>query len=235
MIKLWSYGKKEIETKNSESLNVSEECFDIVMQQEGALYTGVSVVSKLLESDKVIKYLESYLNNYQGNKSLFLRLSNWQYIHPKKKFRVFISNKRITAVSQRYPYFCYTKVPNKIDIKNFYLSIRESLPFENLIMDLYLSKKSIKIIDFKPFHTSIDPALFNWKSDFSLLTEGISMIDFELRYVKSPEDQLHHTLPIIKPQTRGYYIFSPQDIQKINNLFLLIPIVYFFNKWYYSR
>lgn len=84
------------------------------------------------------------------------------------EFRCFVKQKQLIAISQRdYTnyYSCLEEQKEDIidKIESFFQeNVQSHFPNDNYVLDLYLSKNCVVIIDFNPFSPTTDPLLFSW-------------------------------------------------------------------------
>ncbi|KAH3766168.1 D123 protein [Pelomyxa schiedti] len=108
-------------------------------------------------------------------------------IEPHQEFRVFISNRKLTAVSQYFHFCLFEHFSPDLEerIKQFFeSSLKENLPAASCIADIVVTETSVMLIELNPFHRTTDSCLFDWANDadFNLLTNG----PFQLRIRTTP-------------------------------------------------
>jgi len=91
--------------------------------------------------------------------------------HRDHEFRCFVKGNQLVAVSQRDTQMYYPELLDNIDgfkslIVNFFNDeIKEQFSDPNFVFDIYIDippNSRIWLVDFNPWATKTDPALFEW-------------------------------------------------------------------------
>jgi len=115
---------------------------------------------------------------------MYLWFSPWDYEFGKYKeneFRMFVRNKKITAISQQYWYsdLGWSKPENIIKLKStiraltdMWASIAQKVPFLDCVVDAFVTSEGKgRLIEFNPYgaHLSSGSSLFNWLTHYDIL------------------------------------------------------------------
>jgi len=145
--------------------------------------TAQQVISLLLSSERVFADLNLALDCSLNNKdkwSTSVILRDWQpALRQDMEFRVFVSNNKITAISQYNHYCKYSSLTGKnasiIDsiykrLMEFTISVHPIVKEENYVLDLAIINDRVYIIELNPLDETTGPCLFSWREDRLLLT-----------------------------------------------------------------
>lgn len=135
---------------------------------------------------------------YKRVKLTYLIMMEWnESIDLKFEFRIFVYNKKITAISQQSKkLFNFTQ--DELDLIELSLTkfieskTVENLPYHTFILDTYIdiNEALCKIIEINPFgaHCGAGSSLFQWDKDFDILHGNFDILhsnsdQIELRYL----------------------------------------------------
>lgn len=122
-----------------------------------------------------------------------LVLTKWQEINPAYEFRVFVKDHRIIGISQRdnnkYEFLQGLKLELNEKITQFVEDhvipkLKSDTQLSKYIVDVYVSKNDIYIIDINPFSRKSDSCLFTW----------VELLD------KKDNHDNHHELRLVENQ-----------------------------------
>lgn len=149
--------------------------------------------SHILKPLKNSSEIMNFLNNrqfmeteYQMQKTTFLVIMPWKIdIRKKYEFRVFVYNRRVTAISQQFWNKCFNYNITKIKSIGFLIlnsNIWKILPYNSLVADVYYANGEIHLIECNPFgaFSPSRSALFGWIVDHNILYGNC---DPEFRYI----------------------------------------------------
>ncbi len=146
--------------------------------------TAQQVMSLLLTSERVYADLHLALDCHHNNKkdkwSTSIILRDWQpALRQDMEFRVFVSNNKITAISQynhycKYPSLTGENAPNLESIYQrlmaFAVSVHPVVKEKNYVLDLAIINNKVFIIELNPLDETTGACLFSWKNDRDLLS-----------------------------------------------------------------
>eukprot|EP01112_Ceratiomyxa_fruticulosa_P001129 TRINITY_DN1110_c0_g5_i1.p1 TRINITY_DN1110_c0_g5~~TRINITY_DN1110_c0_g5_i1.p1 ORF type:complete len:340 (+),score=68.27 TRINITY_DN1110_c0_g5_i1:60-1079(+) len=109
------------------------------------------------------------------------------------EFRGFVAHNQLNALSQYYT-DCYFKhlaqnpEPVIHRIVEFFHTIIQpmNIPYEKYIMDFAVTQERVYVVEINPFGENTGSALYSWKDDLKILTEG----PFSYRVVQSPSSPI---------------------------------------------
>ena len=151
-------------------------------------YRPVSYASlgEFLKDIVLSKRLSAFLNDGRQGENFTIIVCKWMpWVNMEKEFRVFIQNKRITAISQYVWHKVLSWSPtaeNVADMVQFVETLfnKDLIHAEDISMDLYVGSEldgpssSIKLVELGPFggHTGCGSCLFHWVRDQQILYNG---------------------------------------------------------------
>eukprot|EP01130_Rhizamoeba_saxonica_P011009 TRINITY_DN4552_c0_g1_i2.p1 TRINITY_DN4552_c0_g1~~TRINITY_DN4552_c0_g1_i2.p1 ORF type:complete len:285 (-),score=47.32 TRINITY_DN4552_c0_g1_i2:115-969(-) len=139
-----------------------------------ALLSAKDIVKIITESNDCMQQIRKYTEHQIP--SLSIQVMRWQITDPKFKFRCFIFERKLRAVTHIETYRNFGLTGMEIpDIQNHIISyIEELLPnfkIDDIIIDLYVYPHpiDIRILNIHPFWKHTNPCLFNWEEDINIL------------------------------------------------------------------
>lgn len=129
-------------------------------------------------------------NEYNRPRNTYVVLVPYEEIPQSCEFRLFVHNKKLTAVSQQH---CYDVFPySDSELKNICTALEKMdetkwdfIRYNSFVADVWYNKKenTVKLIECNPFgaFSSSGSALFDWIDDFDLL-HGNKQEIVEFRY-----------------------------------------------------
>jgi len=119
--------------------------------------------------------------------------------NPQMEFRAFVHKNSLNAITQYFS-FCYFPqlVKEKDDILKrvvdfFNSKVRDALQtHESYVIDFFVLKEKILIIELNPFHIGAGAGLFSWKDNREVFMNG----PLEFRIVETMPTDPREVLPI---------------------------------------
>eukprot|EP00727_Mastigamoeba_balamuthi_P009771 m51a1_g5416 hypothetical protein (353) ;mRNA; f:124055-125431 len=176
-------------------LNAEVEAFVKASSKFLRVTTAEKAVRLLTMSRRVSQDLAK---NMEFGEKLFeasVVLREWDYDVapcPSMEFRGFAHRKRLNAVTQ---YLCFLEFPEMAAqqrelaqrIREFHDAVvAPAIPHESYVVDFFLKKDSIRVIELNPFYVGAGAGLFSWKEDRELFLNG----PFEMRVRTCPDETL---------------------------------------------
>jgi len=132
-------------------------------------------------------------SNGEASINYHLILRKWCNLYPSMEFRCFVSNHRLTAISQRnhsqyYPYLEKQKLEIQDNIASFFIqNVNRSFAYgkvRNYVFDCYIDKgQRVWLIDFNVWGETTDSLLFEWNELENLSPHIIEHLGPKVRFV----------------------------------------------------
>ncbi|MCQ2379437.1 MAG: cell division cycle 123 family protein [Victivallaceae bacterium] len=170
--------KELLATMRNELEDISGNCFagvdccsptdtDRFRDKRGATYSANSTLLNLMHSDKVREAIRE-------GKVTSICLRPFRRMQPAREFRLFITCGELVAMSQYHLTRHFRRLAGAREkywnlAYDFVKVVRNLLPDENIVMDIYVSATgTIYIVDFNPWGEPTDPKmLIRWDRDWS--------------------------------------------------------------------
>jgi hypothetical protein len=144
------------------------------------------VMALLLSSERVYRDNIEALNCAEEAGDVWrtsIVLRPWISLRECDEWRVFVCNRRVTAISQ-YCHLAMFAELQSVDLALLAERIREWVEhsvmpalsprdYDSAVVDVALLGETIKVIEINPFDSATGPALFCWKKDAALLHETL--------------------------------------------------------------
>jgi sulfur relay (sulfurtransferase) DsrF/TusC family protein len=137
-------------------------------------------IELIMNSTRTIYDITAFFK-YKGNyDAINLILRDWMTnLRQDMEFRCYISNKKLTCISQYHCYHVFESLQDETLLMNirgaivaFHEQVSQVLPYENYVMDvMYQENGELIVIECNPFgsHMSSGSGLFNWETDREIL------------------------------------------------------------------
>lgn len=153
--------------------------------------TPEDAMGLLLDSERIYTDLLRALEQDHSLWNMNLIVREYMAFDVSMEFRGFVCKKVLTALSQYNDMCYYTTLKSKeqwiVDkIFNFFLTVRDLIPYDAYIIDFVIMENSVRIIELNPFGKYTGASLFNWDVDRYLLQGGQDLYG-DLKVELTPE------------------------------------------------
>eukprot|EP01129_Flabellula_baltica_P014746 TRINITY_DN7155_c0_g1_i1.p1 TRINITY_DN7155_c0_g1~~TRINITY_DN7155_c0_g1_i1.p1 ORF type:complete len:345 (-),score=57.49 TRINITY_DN7155_c0_g1_i1:58-1092(-) len=189
------------------------------------------VLKILTESPVTLFNIQYFLDHYKGEKKLSVTLKE----RPPSTdvFRVFVHNRHVTAISQRYCW--YVPEDNIIttlesNIQSFVDKVLKILNQDDIVMDIFLDKdNSLKLVEIFPFDDKIDGILL--ESDGINASPGKKL---KIRYIQTKQEIGQKRTQLLPVQIPVKYPYTKRDVQMWHWM-LLGASAFLFGRYFYEH
>ncbi len=144
----------------------------------GVFNSCEEIINIFSKSDRIQSTLNDDISEYKHNHSLFVREVDTNIISNKGvECRCFVYHSKLTAIS------CSKYIKNiKENIIQFFNKILPYLPYNDAVVDIYVSDK-IKIIELNTFGADgpCGAGMYNWKDDYLIIHSVGNDVDFRCK------------------------------------------------------
>jgi len=172
---------------------VRASCFAMKITQ------GAEALDLLIRSQRIMVDLTMRLLNDAFEMNIVFRQWNTD-LQPEKEFRAFLSNGKLTCITQYYsklyvPSFKKKEQQIKDKLVTYFNSIQQDIPLKNYALDMALLEgDKVVIVELNPFAPHAGTSLFDWANpkDQEIVKSG----PFEFRVLNAlPKDALDEIYP----------------------------------------
>ena len=187
-------GLSEVAQANIEAVSVLQTASCLMMQTDGR-----DALRHLAGSARVATDLKKSLqaSNDIGRGMLVMVREFSRNIAPDTEWRVFVHNRRVTAISQYHHHCYFENHPRNCEeqITTFVGTLLGSLPLASCVVDVALTEAGCTLIELNPFHHSTDGCLFDWcGSDVNVLLGEGGGVTFRRRHAPLPAKQVRKNI-----------------------------------------
>eukprot|EP01080_Neovahlkampfia_damariscottae_P003788 gene3788-6949_t len=176
-------------------------------------------IELLIKSSRVYEDLSKNISFGKEHYQSKLILREWipeVVDHPEMEFRCFVHEKNLHAVSQ---YFCDTVFPNLLNqkeeikkrlIKFYEEVVKDLVPHKSFVVDFFVGKDKVYIIELNPFHIGAGACLFSWQHDRHIFFNG----PLEFRFNETKGDIAVGSIQMEKYLIKTYQFFQIPQHEK---------------------
>jgi D123 len=168
------------------------------------VHSGREALTLLLSSLRIRADLTSFVRDDDAEQGIDLALREWVDIALEEEFRAFVSDGRLTAVSQYFHFLHFDELVRRRDqvrddiVRFFDAEVAPRIPhLRNYVIDFAYrwraaAGKRIYVIELNPLNDACGAALYSWRTDRALLlgTAGVTDAKPPLRVVRKPDAKI---------------------------------------------
>jgi len=163
------------------------------LQESLKVFSGKEALNLLIDSYRIREDLRADVEYPDFFKSKLV-VRKFVHVDLSLEFRGFVSNKKLTALSQYESGVFFKKlVPKKKMIEKeivqfFEKEVKDNIALSSYVIDFCIVDGKVMIVDLNPFHANTGGGLFTWREDRNLILNG----PFSFRILEHPpkEDPL---------------------------------------------
>lgn len=162
----------------------------LALENLSAVIPQVGLVEgpKCTTPSEICQFLQNAVKTTSEKTQEELVLKQWLPLNPALKFRCFVKDRSLIAVTQldastSYEFLDPLREPISYEIEEFYENhLQESFPDSDFVFDVYIPYPSTRVwlMDIHAFASVADPVLFTWEELNSIDSTGIEF-ECELR------------------------------------------------------
>eukprot|EP01080_Neovahlkampfia_damariscottae_P008476 gene8476-298_t len=178
-------------------LNAISHAIIIATNKMMKVETGKDALELLIKSNRVFQDLSksiSFGEDFYQSKLILREWVDEVVNHPEMEFRCFVHEKQLNAITQ---YFHDTffeelfekdvqKTTQKRLVDFFHSKIEKFISQSSYVIDFFIGKEKIYLIEINPFHSGAGSGLFSWSHDRNVLFKG--PLEFRFNQTKKKGD-----------------------------------------------